>query len=198
MNEKRPPPLPPKPAGFYSVQKPPSPTVGIDDEPTQPSIPSVKAVPAEKPPAWAASLADEMRAMRVNADGNHRVVMHAIDGLTGRVVVLEKHKADLEGRKYSGEIKRVSDGHLDNSAAIGLIKADVSDLKQNLKVNTAETVALRAALAANTNATMAIKAVLIDDVKGFLKENPQLVRAAVTFLATVFGTLTTYFAARGH
>jgi len=109
-----------------------NPPLGLPPRPGPQPKPTVAV---ESPPAWAIAMAENINRISVNVDGNHRVVMHALDGLTGRVVVLEKHKADAEerARKHSGGIQKVSVNDASQDAAIASLVTDMAIVKPTVE-----------------------------------------------------------------
>lgn len=178
--------LPPMPTGFTPPPEEVRPSAD-GDAATQPATRAVRVpLGSEAPPAWGMYIIDRVDQLDRTIEGNHRVQLHAIEGLRERIGSLERWRAEEEERikHHSSAIQKGSDTDVQHAGAISTLVIDVADLKT--------------AVAENTAATMAMKKVIVDDVKGFFKENPEVVRSLVTFLVTFMGFVSAYFAAKGH
>lgn len=161
----------------------------MSDEQQPPEKPTVQF---EKVPAWAIALKESVDGGFKELRGDISLVANDVSLVKERVAIVEGRISQVEGRQDSNSMraKEMSGVDLKHDAAIAEIKTDVAHIKESM--------ATKEDLKTNTEATLALKKQLVDDVKGFLKTHPELVKVAVSFVTTAITAATVWLAARGH
>jgi hypothetical protein len=198
--------LPPPPSGF---EPPPKEAQVSDDYKDGASHPTLQMPKVSVPESGLNAILTELRSMRQETtfrldkiEADVGLVASEMKVVQGRVANLEEARRidEARARRHSDGVKKVgalSSSDESQNAAIGKLMSDVNDLRGMLNTNTAETMAVKTALAKNTEATLVMKRVLVDDVKGFFKEHPEVAHSLRAFILAVLGYVTAHLATKG-
>jgi hypothetical protein len=182
------PKLPPPLTGFTPLPEgTPGDEYAAETASTQPAMRAVRVpIGSEPVPPWATYLIGRVEDMGGKLDQlfeDKKSTNVRLTELEGRFTKLEDAFIE-KSKRHSDGIRKGSDTDMKHDGEFAKVFERLDGLDKAV---------------ADGNAVAAeMKKVLVDDVKGFFKENPEVVRSLVTFVVTFMGFVSAYFAAKGH
>lgn len=151
--------------------------------------------PPEKPttqlpavPQWAIELTSsvkngfaQMDARLETLEDNHKTLADRGLDLGQRMTSIESRMNTVETSSLRPRLETESKINLQQEAVLATLIAKVDVVQRDLDTN--------------TKATLALKTALIDDVRGFLKNHPQIAQGCVGILMLLIGLLTGFLKA---